>query len=85
MSYVRFGTEDSGVYVYLSTDGVECCMCGLDGMDHASFHRFSDAMAHLKRHEEAGHVVPGFVYESLECDMERSGDSARRMADIISK
>jgi hypothetical protein len=33
MSYARFGADGSGVYVYTSSTGIECCGCTLQGRE----------------------------------------------------
>ena len=68
MSYARFGWDGSDVYVYLCMGGYyECCGCafGTDEWRHAD----TDAiLAHLRKHQEAGHHVPADTFEEIERD-----------------
>lgn len=67
MSYVRFGSEGSDVYVYLDVSGYLCC-CACHLGDHWE-HRSTDAMiAHLQEHRDAGHCVPQFCIDRLLAD-----------------
>jgi hypothetical protein len=63
VSIVRFGTEGSNVYVFISADGIECCGCGLVGT--VTFDALEPAILHLLEHRAAGHCVPGWVGEVL--------------------
>lgn len=70
MSYARFGEEGSSVYVYMHVEGwLECCWCDLI-RDAACFEARSTAemVEHLRKHEEAGDVVPPGVIAELEAD-----------------
>jgi hypothetical protein len=64
VSYVRFGEQDSDVYVYLDIEGgIECCGCALVDCFNAPT---AQAMAdHLRRHLAAGHTVPAGVIEDV--------------------
>jgi hypothetical protein len=61
MSWVRFGTEGSAVYVYDHVDGyIECCQC-LFGGDFKAKDEI-EMIAHLRKHQAAGHHVPDWVF-----------------------
>lgn len=64
MSYVRFGEDESDVYVYLDCDGyLCCCACRLG---EAWQHYSTEAcLAHLDAHRAAGHCVPDHCIEGL--------------------
>lgn len=63
MSYVRFGQDESDVYVYPTEIGtrraVHCCCC-------LNAYTTSDAVAHLQEHLAAGDVVPEYVIPNIE-------------------
>jgi hypothetical protein len=73
MSYVRFGQDDSDVYVYPTTvnsrtDGtdrraIDCCACTL-GKDF--FYSTASAIEHLKAHIAEGDTVPDYVIPDIE-------------------
>ena len=72
MSYVRFGTDGSNVYVYGGEHSIVCSCCGLDGpSDHFSY---TSIIKHLRKHQEYGHCVPDFVFKKLERDKKLYGD-----------
>ena len=61
MSYARF-SETSDVYVFAHVGGfVQCCGCALG--DEWDFHSAAEVVAHLREHEEAGHVVPEHLFD----------------------
>jgi hypothetical protein len=63
MSYVRFGENDSSVYVYEHVDGwIECCGCSLSN-ECGKFYKSGACVAHLRRHIEAGDHVPDYVFD----------------------
>lgn len=56
MSYCRFAWGGSDVYVFPSSQGIECCGCKL-GKDFVTSE--PEAMIdHLAKHRRAGHFVP---------------------------
>ena len=62
MSYSRFGTDDSSVYVYADCDGyVACCGCILD--KRWDYHSADEVVAHMEEHVAAGHVVPAHLLD----------------------
>lgn len=67
MSYARFGSQDSDVYVFLCVSGhLECCGCSLSD---TWAYRSTDAMiAHLREHQRRGDVVPEHTFDGLEED-----------------
>lgn len=67
MSYVRFGSDGSDVYVYLSDRGLECCGCRLveRGFTAAST---EEMVTHLAEHTAAGDGVPDYVVPDLRAD-----------------
>ena len=67
MSYVRFGQDDSDVYVYEHVDGYYCCcMCALeDCRDHHETPAAFDMAEHLRDHRRAGHHVPQWAIDRL--------------------
>lgn len=67
MSYARFGADGSEVYVFMNCGGsLECCGCWLD--DQWTYGSTDAMIEHLKKHEEAGHHVPSYVYDELRMD-----------------
>lgn len=74
MSYVRFGVDESSVYVYLDVSGYLRCqhaptlrpskLGGDDGIATVT----ADMVAHLRAHVAAGDHVPDGVIEHLEQD-----------------
>lgn len=68
MSYVRWGSDGSDVYVYLGGQLV-CCGCALEARDGSASFATTDAMIeHLRAHVAAGHCVPDHVIPDLEAD-----------------
>lgn len=69
MSYARFGSDDSDVYVFLNVGGfLDCCACKLVSVSSYgtySTHRTGDMIFHLGEHRSAGHVVPQYTIDSL--------------------
>lgn len=65
MSYIRFGENNSDVYVYLCVDGgIECCDCIM--LDRCFHVNSAEAMAqHLRDHIQRGHVVPDGVIQAI--------------------
>jgi|688.fasta_scaffold52467_16 hypothetical protein len=64
MSFERFSTSD--IYMFEHVDGfIECCGCWLSGLGlsieaddfFASFSTPRNALAHLDKHEQAGHDI----------------------------
>lgn len=71
MSYARFGSEGSDVYVYLDCDGyLTCCGCWLREPVRAK--TTADMLTHLGKHLAAGHVVPRSTIAALEADAEQN-------------
>lgn len=67
MSYVRWGTDNSDVYLYESADGCVCCGCSIDLADPIGYttRNLDDMLAHLRLHRKVGHVVPDWVDTAL--------------------
>lgn len=69
MSYVRFGSDGSDVYVFDHVAGhIECCYCSLLPRDNGERGFFEcntseEMIAHLNEHIQAGHCVPDWVIE----------------------
>lgn len=81
MSYVRFGTFGSDVYVYPDVDlGLRCCACKLEspprGIASWDTRSRAELLAHLAEHRAAGHTVPDFVDEVLRDEITVCGDDA---------
>lgn len=61
MSFERFGSSD--IYIYEHVGGfIECCGCLFSDWDSEPFPQLKtprEALAHLDKHEEAGHDVGG--------------------------
>lgn len=74
MAYARFG-EDSDVYVFMSTRGLECLRCDLS--PPAFVGSSTDEMiTHLAKHREAGDRMPPGIEDDLrEDDEENFGGS----------
>ena len=66
MSFVRFGEDNSDVYVYESAMGLECCGCKLNKtLEFKYFSLYSEMIEHLQLHQDQGHQVPEFVFVEL--------------------
>jgi hypothetical protein len=66
MSLIRFGEQNSDVYVYQSDRGLECCGCSFVSADHCQSPKTSEEMIrHLELHRLAGDVVPEKAFERL--------------------
>jgi hypothetical protein len=84
MSYARFGTDGSDVYVFGASNGLECCGCLL-GRDTAPWTYYGglttdEMIAHLQLHRDAGHTVPTDLVPLLEwarADNDRDALAAR--------
>jgi hypothetical protein len=73
VSFARF-SEDSDVYVYLGIDGTfQCCGCWLSGTS-VRLDSTDDMISHLRRHQVAGHSVPGYALERLEAEREENDE-----------
>jgi hypothetical protein len=81
VSFVRFGTDGSQVYIYDDIAvGPTCCFCALAKRSHdegGNLHwvdfatRDLDAMlAHIAEHRAAGHTVPDWVDQVLRDEWE---------------
>lgn len=73
MSFVRFGTDGSQVYIYDDVyQGLRCCGCALHPDPWGSFAFGDDGhaelLAHLAEHRSAGHVVPDWVDDEIRAD-----------------
>jgi len=69
MAYCRFGI-DSDVYLFASANGGwECCRCALESSSGKAvslrFYTLNETVSHMEAHREAGHKVPGSVFEEL--------------------
>ena len=66
MSIIRFGEQESEVYVYLSTQGWECCGCWFvrEGFKAPPRTR-EEMMRHLELHRLTGDVVPEIAFQRL--------------------
>ena len=69
MSYCRFGSGGSDVYVYRDSGGkVHCCMCSLDDDCCLVVDGPREMIAHLREHQKAGHCVPAAALQRLESE-----------------
>lgn len=70
MSLVRWGVDNSDVYVYQGEPGPwVCCACHL--LDGSSFRGSADDMiTHLEEHKRNGDIVPDYVFGRLRKDKE---------------
>jgi hypothetical protein len=76
MSFVRWGEQNSDVYVYGGADFLRCCVCGVqdDGLDFKTL-SYQEMIDHLKEHRRVGHVVPESAFKNLlDCMEEDGGD-----------
>lgn len=82
VAYCRFSEGD--VYLYASSIlplQYECCWCHLVPMvedadgdrwwDSVTLRSPADALAHLREHQKAGHVVPERAFARLEAEIAR--------------
>jgi hypothetical protein len=74
MSYIRFGTDGSDVYVYHATDGVLVCSGCPFRVPVGWFAKRSEMINHLLEHQHAGHCVPAWVIENLFEEIKEMGD-----------
>lgn len=77
MSYCRFIEADCYVYEYEHTDGggaLTCADCRLSHEGHFDARRKSEMIAHLERHQEAGHRT-GTAIERLREELDTEGDA----------
>jgi hypothetical protein len=82
MSYARFG--DSDIYLYASIGGgIFCDMCCLQG-EARMMDTYDDAIAHVRKHIDAGHRVPESVIPRLEAERD-AGESLLVVMDIDSR
>lgn len=74
MSYVRFGEQNSDVYVYFSTGrGYVCCSCHLvETPFSVEKPRAVDMIRHLEEHVAAGDTVPKRAFDRLLADTENA-------------
>jgi hypothetical protein len=63
MAWARALPGYSDVYVY-EGDGLVCSGCLLDGENHEYF-TTAEMVAHLRQHEQAGHLVPSTLIPAL--------------------
>lgn len=69
MSYVRFSEAD--VYVYADIGGYLCC-CACRLKEPWEHYSTDGIVAHLRKHQEAGHDVPDHVFEALAVDRDEN-------------
>jgi hypothetical protein len=69
-----FVIPKSDVYVFMSKSGLECCGCKLSSKSFFAT-TYTEMIAHLQAHIEAGHTVPKHVIPMLEDEMLEYGDS----------
>jgi len=75
VSYARFGSNGSDVYVYLDVSGYfSCCACGIGSEDGGYFLTTDSLIAHLREHEELGDTVPPDTYTDLEREREENDE-----------
>lgn len=74
MSYARFGA-DSDVYMYHHVGGfIDCCACSLNEGKRTLLNTRSEAISHLIKHKEAGHMVPEHTIERLQEELKSIGE-----------
>ncbi len=96
MSFERFSSSD--VYIYEHVGGfIECCGCLFSDWDSEPFPQLKtprEALAHLDKHEGAGHDIGGArrriekEYENLDALIEpyvRSPEEEARHREILAK
>jgi hypothetical protein len=69
MSYARFGW-DGDVYVFMTTDHLECCACSIVDENEFSFRAYStgDMVKHLWEHQRRGDQVSEDTFMGLWLD-----------------
>lgn len=82
MSYARFSEGDIYLYACVS-GGIFCCSCRLVRHSEESsrlwkFDTYDDAIAHVRKHIEAGDRVPEHTIPALEADRD-AGESLAPM------
>lgn len=81
MSYARFSEGDIYLYACVS-GGIFCCSCRLARPDNLeglwTFSTYDEAIAHVRKHIEAGHRVPEHTIPALEADRD-AGESLAPM------
>ena len=98
MSFERFSSSD--VYIFEHVGGfIECCGCWLSGSEDEDswllkLNTPREALAHLDRHEEAGHDIGGArrriekEYEDLDAPIEpyvRTPEQEARHQELIKR
>ena len=66
MSYCRWG-DDSDLYIFGDGDGWACCNCSI-AVD-AYFGTLAELKAHVQLHIDAGHKVPDYVMDRINCEL----------------
>lgn len=75
MSYVRWGSDGSDVYVYLDASGGWTCACGIVGMNLITR---SLMINHLRDHVKQGDKVPLRVFKAFLLELRRFGETEER-------
>jgi hypothetical protein len=84
MSYCRWSSEGSDVYVYVALDrsqlpiGCEMLVCMHPDDSEFRTHSYNAMMDHLRGHEAIGVRVPARVYDALRDEQKEFGDDLRR-------
>ena len=73
MSYARFGSSGSDVYVYLDVGGYLCC-CACHLSENWQHNSTDEMIAHLEEHRAAGHCVPQDCIDDLLADKDENDE-----------
>lgn len=71
MSYIKWGWEQSDVYIYggsfdVGDNYIECCGCGLRGeFEFVRFTTYGDLLRHIEAHRADGDCVPTLVDDRI--------------------
>lgn len=65
MSLVRWGQDDSNVYVFNNTDGKIECVCSDTNTPNFKCDTDAQMAQHLEEHVKQGHRVPPWVFDVL--------------------
>jgi hypothetical protein len=77
MSYVRWGSDGSNVYMIADCSGGWWCVgCDMEGKRSATR---TGMLKHLQAHRDAGDIVPEYVFDRLKHELQEDGETEFRI------